>query len=43
VAEIMDADAQRRRLGRERFKVYRDQKLALKTHQCRNGEPETYD
>ena len=43
VAEIMDADEQRRRLGRERFKVYRDQKLALKTHQCRNGEPETYD
>ena len=43
VAEIMDADEQRRRLGRERFKAYREQKLALKTHQCRNGEPEIYE
>ena len=43
VAEIMDADEQRRRLGRERFKAYREQKFALKTHQCRNGEPETYE
>jgi DNA polymerase III subunit chi len=33
VAEIIDADPERRRLGRERFKVYRDQKLALQTHQ----------
>lgn len=33
VAEIIDADPQRRRLGRERFKAYRDQKLQLDTHQ----------
>jgi DNA polymerase III subunit chi len=33
VAEIIDADAERRRLGRERFKSYRDLKLALETHQ----------
>jgi DNA polymerase-3 subunit chi len=38
VAEIIDADEERRRLGRERFKVYRDRKLALETHQCRAGE-----
>jgi DNA polymerase-3 subunit chi len=33
IAEIVDADPERRRLGRERFKAYRDQKLALETHQ----------
>jgi DNA polymerase III subunit chi len=33
VAEIIDADVERRRLGRERFKSYRDLKLALDTHQ----------
>ena len=33
VAEIIDADEECRRLGRERFKAYRDQKLALETHQ----------
>ncbi len=33
VAEIVDADPERRRLGRERFKTYRDHKLALETHQ----------
>ena len=33
VAEIIDADDERRRLGRERFKAYRDQKVALETHQ----------
>jgi DNA polymerase-3 subunit chi len=33
VAEIIDADPERRRLGRERFKSYRDLKLALDTHQ----------
>ncbi len=33
VAEIVDADEQRRRLGRERFKAYRDLKVALETHQ----------
>jgi DNA polymerase-3 subunit chi len=38
VAEIIDADAERRRLGRERFKTYREQKLALETRQCRDGE-----
>jgi DNA polymerase III subunit chi len=38
VAEIMDADEERRRLGRERFKAYRERKLTLETHQCRNGE-----
>jgi DNA polymerase IIIc chi subunit len=33
VAEIMDADLERRRLGRERFKSYRDDlKLVLETH-----------
>jgi DNA polymerase-3 subunit chi len=37
VAEIMDADEQRRRLGRERFKAYRERRLALETHQCRDG------
>jgi DNA polymerase-3 subunit chi len=33
IAEIVDGDEQRRRLGRERFKSYRDLKLALETHQ----------
>ena len=33
IAEIIDADAERRRLGRERFKTYRDCKIALETHQ----------
>ena len=33
IAEIIDADAERRRLGRERFKVYRDLKVTLETHQ----------
>jgi DNA polymerase-3 subunit chi len=33
VAEIVDADADRRRLGRERFKAYRELKLPLETHQ----------
>jgi DNA polymerase III subunit chi len=33
VAEIIDADEERRRLGRERFKAYRDLKLPLDTHQ----------
>jgi DNA polymerase-3 subunit chi len=37
VAEIIDADPQRRQLGRERFKAYRDQKLSLKTHQLSDG------
>jgi DNA polymerase-3 subunit chi len=33
IAEIIDADADRRRLGRERFKTYRDLKVTLETHQ----------
>ena len=33
VAEIIDADDERRRLGRERFKAYRELKIALETHQ----------
>jgi DNA polymerase III subunit chi len=33
VAEIIDSDDERRRLGRERFKAYRDLKVTLETHQ----------
>ncbi len=33
IAEIIDADEERRRLGRERFKAYRDLKVMLETHQ----------
>ena len=33
IAEIVDAEPECRRLGRERFKTYRDHKLALETHQ----------
>jgi DNA polymerase III subunit chi len=33
IAEIIDADDERRRLGRERFKTYRDLKLTVETHQ----------
>jgi DNA polymerase-3 subunit chi len=33
IAEIIDADEDRRRLGRERFKIYRDLKVTLETHQ----------
>jgi DNA polymerase III subunit chi len=33
IAEIIDTDAERRRLGRERFKSYRDLKVTLETHQ----------
>jgi len=33
IAEIVDADEERRRLGRERFKAYRDLKTVLETHQ----------
>jgi DNA polymerase-3 subunit chi len=33
IAEVIDADEDRRRLGRERFKTYRDLKVALETHQ----------
>jgi DNA polymerase-3 subunit chi len=37
IAEILDADPERRRLGRERFKAYRDLKLALETHQIEDA------
>jgi DNA polymerase-3 subunit chi len=33
IAEVIDADEDRRRLGRERFKTYRDLKITLETHQ----------
>jgi DNA polymerase-3 subunit chi len=33
IAEILDADPERRRLGRERFKAYRDGQMTLETHQ----------
>jgi DNA polymerase III subunit chi len=33
IAEIVDADEEHRRLGRERFKTYRDLKVTLETHQ----------
>ena len=32
IAEIVDADEECRRLGRERFKAYRELKVALETH-----------
>ena len=37
IAEIIDADEERRRLGRERFKSYRDLKVPLETHQLGDG------
>lgn len=43
IAEIIDADPQRRRLGRERFKSYREQKLTLETHQLNDAQAETRD
>jgi DNA polymerase-3 subunit chi len=33
IAEVIDADEERRRQGRERFKAYRDLKFTLETHQ----------
>jgi DNA polymerase III subunit chi len=33
IVEILDADPERRRLGRDRFKAYRDLQLTLKTHE----------
>ncbi len=33
IAEIIDSGEERRRLGRERFKSYRDLKVPLETHQ----------
>jgi DNA polymerase-3 subunit chi len=37
IAEIIDADDERRRSGRERFKAYRELKLPLETHQLEDG------
>jgi DNA polymerase III subunit chi len=37
IAEIIDADPERRRRGRERFKAYREQQLSLETHQLGEG------
>jgi hypothetical protein len=39
IAEIVDGDEERRRLGRERFKSYRDLKLSLEAHQLDDGGP----
>ncbi len=39
IAEIVDADEERRRLGRERLKSYRDLKLTLETHQLDDNGP----
>jgi DNA polymerase III subunit chi len=33
IAEIIDGDENRKRLGRERFKFYRERQLSLETHQ----------
>ena len=33
IAEVLDADGERRRLGRERFKSYRELQIPLETHQ----------
>jgi len=35
IVEIIDADAERRRLGRERFRFYRDQTIEPETHEMR--------
>lgn len=32
IAEVIDADEERRRLGRERFKSYRELKIEVQTH-----------
>jgi DNA polymerase-3 subunit chi len=37
IAEIIDADAERKRQGRERFKCYRDLGVPLETHQLDAG------
>jgi DNA polymerase-3 subunit chi len=37
IAEIIDSDDERRRLGRERFKAYREFKLPVETHQLDDG------
>jgi len=35
IVEIVDADDERRRLGRERFRFYRDQAIEPETHEIR--------
>jgi DNA polymerase-3 subunit chi len=40
IAEVIDADDERRRLGRERFKVYRELKVPLETHQQNDAADE---
>jgi DNA polymerase-3 subunit chi len=40
IAEIIDADEERRRLGRERFKAYRDGNVPLETHQLGSSAQE---
>jgi DNA polymerase-3 subunit chi len=37
IAEIIDADSERKRQGRERFKSYRELGVALETHQLEAG------
>jgi DNA polymerase-3 subunit chi len=37
IAEIIDTDAELRRRGRERFKAYRDLKVAVETHHLGDG------
>jgi DNA polymerase-3 subunit chi len=39
IAEIIDADEERRRLGRERFKYYRELKVVLEAHQNATWPP----
>jgi DNA polymerase-3 subunit chi len=44
IAEVIDADDERRRLGRERFKAYRELKLPVETHQLdENAGVQTHD
>jgi DNA polymerase III subunit chi len=38
IAEIIDADEERKSLGRERFKAYRDLKFSLDTHQIDDAD-----
>jgi DNA polymerase III subunit chi len=38
IVEILDADPERRSLGRDRFKAYRDLQLTLKTHDVASAD-----
>ena len=42
IAEIIDADEERRRLGRERFKAYRDLRVPLETHAATPEDPQRH-